>query len=82
MPAGEYRDEDGYMYEIHTNGSVFATRVATSEPVFNPGTRRWVWKRFAAKLSGESKILPDAERDQVLIPWPKHDLNKPDGSEC
>lgn len=50
--------------------------------MFNRNTRRWVWKRFAANLSGKTMILPDAERNQVLIPWPKHDVTKPDGSEC
>jgi hypothetical protein len=53
-----------------SDDSVFASRIATSGSHFNKRTRKQEWDRYAARLSGPSSVAPDAERNQVSIPWP------------
>ena len=50
--------------------SVFATRIGTSSPHWQPTSARYVWDRFAA---GTTPRLPSANNtsDRVRIPWPK-----------
>jgi len=47
---------------------VFATRMSTSTPTWNPIFKRWEWQRFAVntipRLSGPSPL------DRINIPWP------------
>ncbi|WVQ80296.1 hypothetical protein IAT38_002401 [Cryptococcus sp. DSM 104549] len=49
--------------------SVFATRLKTTEPKWNPYRNRMEWKRLAARLKG----TPEAEEqmEAVVIPWAK-----------
>jgi hypothetical protein len=55
---------------MSSDGSVFASRIATSGSHFNKRTRKQEWDRYAARLSGPSSVAPDADRNQVSIPWP------------
>lgn len=50
--------------------SVFATRIGTSAPHWQPTSARYVWDRFAA---GTTPRLPSATStsDRIRIPWPK-----------
>lgn len=49
---------------------VFATRVSTSKPYWDPIKHRWVWKRFAVNTVPR---LPKEETgaDRSEIPWPE-----------
>ncbi|KAJ9125565.1 hypothetical protein QFC22_000527 [Naganishia vaughanmartiniae] len=53
-------------------GSVFATRLATSSPVFDKMIRQFRYDRFASKLENGSTDAYDVdpERGLVKIPWP------------
>jgi len=55
---------------MFSDASVFASRIATSGSHFNKRTRKQEWDRYAARLSGPSSVAPDADRNQVSIPWP------------
>jgi hypothetical protein len=50
--------------------SVFATRIGTSTPHWQPMGARYVWDRFAA---GTTPRLPNttSTSDRIRIPWPK-----------
>ncbi|KLT42172.1 hypothetical protein CC85DRAFT_328404 [Cutaneotrichosporon oleaginosum] len=58
--------------------SVFATRIATSAPVFDRATNRFVWERFAAKTSAPTAAPIDAAKGQIHIPWPVVEASKPE----
>lgn len=62
--------------------TVFATRIATSKPRFDRETNRFVWDRFAAKVSGETTVPVDKERGLVHIPWPAKDEPAAENREC
>lgn len=49
---------------------VFATRVGTSKPYWQPMGARYEWERFAA---GTTPRLPEASKtsNRIKIPWPK-----------
>ena len=50
--------------------SVFATRVGTSKPHWQPMGARYVWDRVAA---GTTPRIPGTTKasDRIRIPWPK-----------
>jgi len=52
-----------------TTAPVFATRISTSKPTWNPLFKRWDWQRFAVntipRLSTRSLL------DRINIPWPE-----------
>jgi hypothetical protein len=50
--------------------SVFAKRIGTSAPYWQPMGARYEWERFAV---GTTPRLPDATRtsNRIKIPWPK-----------
>jgi len=47
---------------------VFAQRLGTSPPVWNPYLRQWQWERFAAKTT---PVIPNRRSERLPIPWPK-----------
>ncbi|KAJ7667658.1 hypothetical protein DFH06DRAFT_1085231 [Mycena polygramma] len=47
---------------------VFAERLSTSPPVWNPRMHRWQWDRFATRTS---PVVPHLKGQKILIPWPK-----------
>lgn len=50
--------------------SIFATRIKTTAPRFNFRTRRWEWKRIAAKVTG------DVAGEPQTIAWPQTEEKK------
>lgn len=64
--------------------SVFATRLATSKPIFDQHIRQFRYDRFAAKLDNGSMEAyeVDAVRGLMKVPWPE--LRKKDlgAGEC
>ncbi|KAJ3743407.1 hypothetical protein DFH05DRAFT_1495894 [Lentinula detonsa] len=48
--------------------SIFAQRLGTSPPVWNPYLHRWQWERFATKTVPS---LPERTGERISIPWPK-----------
>lgn len=62
--------------------SVFATRVATSAPWFDRASNKYIWNRYAAKLSSETSVAPDEKRGLISIPWPKQERDVVEEREC
>lgn len=50
--------------------SVFATRLSTSKPKFNPLFKRWDWQRFAVNTVPKLPSWTGDRRDRVTVPWP------------
>jgi hypothetical protein len=67
-----YRMSDLFSLVPHTLAhlSVFATRVGTSKPYWQPMGARYEWERFAAATTPR---LPEASKtsSRTKIPWPK-----------
>lgn len=59
---------------------VFAQRVATSEPKWNPFMHRYAWNRYAVNVIPRP---PDSEKERILIPWPEQPKReKPKGTRA
>lgn len=50
--------------------SVFATRVGTSKPYWQPMGARYEWDRFAAGTTPRLPVTSNTS-DRIKIPWPK-----------
>jgi hypothetical protein len=48
---------------------VFATRISTSKPTWNPIFKRWDWKRFAVNTI--PRLSTPSLLDRIKIPWPE-----------
>jgi len=49
---------------------VFATRLSTNRPKWNPIFRRWDWQRFAVNTMPRLPTWTGDRRDRINIPWP------------
>lgn len=47
---------------------VFAQRLGTSQPFWNPLFRRFDWERFATRTV---PVIPHLRGERIAIPWPK-----------
>ncbi|KAL1721376.1 hypothetical protein EV715DRAFT_195112 [Schizophyllum commune] len=53
---------------------VFAQRVGTTQPKWDPFHHRWSWQRFAVKLM---PTVPHLRGQRIEVPWPKTIPQKP-----
>ena len=52
---------------IRRSYRVFAQRLGTSQPFWNPLFRRFEWERFATRTV---PVIPHLRGDRITIPWP------------